>query len=187
MNEDIKKAKATLIAGGIICYPTDTIWGLGCDATNPEAVEKLFKIKKRDTSKSMLILLNDIGRVPSYIEEMPDVAYDLFETATSPLTLILPNAKNLAPNLIADDGSIAVRIIDHPWCNKLLQQFKKPIVSTSANFSGDSTAKIYDDISEQILSHCDYVAEYDRDNIISGKSSSIIKLGTGGEVEIIRE
>ncbi len=187
MHEDIKKAKEALINGEIICYPTDTIWGLGCDATNPEAVEKLFKIKKRDTSKSMLILLNDVGRIASYIEEMPEVAYDLYETATSPLTLILPKAKNLAPNLIADDGTIGVRIVDHPWCNKLLQQFKKPIVSTSANFTGDAPAKIYDEIDDQILDHCSYVAEYDRENMMAGKVSSIIKLGAGGEVEIIRE
>lgn len=187
MNQDVKKAKEALINGGIICYPTDTIWGLGCDATNPEAVEKLFKIKKRDTSKSMLILLNDVGRVPTYVETMPDVAYDLYDTATSPLTLILPNAKNLAPNLIADDGTIGIRVVDHPWCNKLLQQFKKPIVSTSANYTGEPVAQIFDEINKIILDQCDYVAEYDRENTMANKPSSIIKLGAGGEVEVIRE
>lgn len=188
MNQDIKNAKKALEQGGIICYPTDTIWGLGCDATNKEAVEKLYEIKKRDASKSMLMLVDNPGKVPSYIEEMPDVAYDLYETTTTPLTLILPGARNIAPNLIANDGTIGIRVVeDHPWLTKLLQQFKKPIVSTSANFSGQPSPGIFDEIDEKILEKCDYIAEYDRENTMAGKASSIIKLGTGGEIEIIRK
>ncbi len=188
MNEDIKKAKIALEQGGVICYPTDTIWGIGCDATNEEAVEKLYKIKKRDTSQSMLILVNDLGKVPSYIEQMPDVAYDLLETSNTPLTLILPNARNIAPNLVADDGTIGIRVVeDHPWLTKLLQRFKKPIVSTSANFTGENTPAIYDEIDEDILKKCDYIADYDRENTMAGKASSVIKLGLGGEIEIIRK
>lgn len=186
MHNDIKKAKETLISGGIICYPTDTIWGIGCDATNKDAVEKLYKIKQRDTSKSMLILLDDLGKIPAYIAEIPDVAYDLIEITTEPLTVIFSGAKNLAPNLIADDGSIGIRIIDHPWCTKLLQQFKKPIVSTSANFSGYPSPSTFDKIDTGLLSQCDFVANYERDMPSKGKPSSIIKLGNGGEIQIIR-
>lgn len=187
MHEDIKKAKQTLIEGGIICYPTDTIWGLGCDATNKEAVEKLYQIKKRDPSKSMLVIVDDIGKISTYVKEMPDMAYDLLEATEKPLTLVLPNAKNLAENLIAHDGSIGIRVIDnHPWCTKLLKQFKKPIVSTSANFSGQKKARIFDDINPEILETVDYVAEFDRDNATPAEASSIIKLGINGEIEIIR-
>lgn len=187
MHDDIKKAKKTLEQGGIICYPTDTIWGLGCDATNSEAVEKLYTIKKRDPAKSMLILLDDLGKVPSYIKEMPDIAYDLFEAADKPLTLILPGAKNLAPGLIAEDGTIGIRVVNHPWTTKLLQQFKKPVVSTSANFANTPAAKIFSEIDEQLLEQCDYVATYERENTMSGQASSIIKVGLGGEIQIIRE
>ncbi|MDA3866861.1 MAG: L-threonylcarbamoyladenylate synthase [Salinivirgaceae bacterium] len=187
MHDDIKKAKETLLNGGIICYPTDTIWGIGCDATNEEAVEKIYKIKKRDASKSMLILVDDLSRAYSYIKEFPEIAYDLFDTATSPLTIILPGAKNLASNLIATDGTIGIRVVNHPWCEKLIKQFKRPIVSTSANFSGDSSPAIFDEIDQNLLDKCDYVAEYEQDKVTKGQGSSIIKLGLGGEIKIIRK
>jgi L-threonylcarbamoyladenylate synthase len=187
MHEDIKKAKQTLIEGGIICHPTDTIWGLGCDATNKEAVEKLFNLKRRDPAKSMLIIVDDIGKISSYVKEVPDIAYDLLEATDKPLTLVLPHAKNLAENLIAEDGTIGIRVIaDHPWCTKLLKQFKKPIVSTSANFSGQKKAQIFDDIDPEILESVDYIAGFDRDNITRTEASAIIKLGINGEIEIIR-
>ena len=187
MHNDIKQAKETLIKGGIICYPTDTIWGIGCDATNPEAVEKLYQIKQRDDSKSMLVILDDIGKIASYVEDMPDIAYDLLEVSTEPLTIIFSEAKNLAPNLIATDGSIGIRVIEHPWCKKLLQQFKKPIVSTSANFSKAMPSESFHQIDQKLLEKCDYVAEYERDATIGNKPSSIIKLGNSGQVEIIRK
>jgi L-threonylcarbamoyladenylate synthase len=187
MHEDIKKAKQTLEQGGIICCPTDTIWGLSCDATNKDAVEKLFKIKNRNSSKSMLILVDDIGKVPSYIKEMPDIAYDLLEASEKPLTLILPDAKNLAANLVAEDGTIGIRVVEnHPWLTKLLKQFKKPIASTSANFSGETSVQFFNEIDEELLKKVDYVVEYGRDNDLPTEASSIIKLGAGGEIEIIR-
>lgn len=187
MHEDIKKAKHILEQGGIICYPTDTIWGLGCDATNKEAVEKLYKIKKRDPSKSMLIIVDDIGKIPSYVKDMPDMAYDLLDASEKPLTLILSGAKNLAENLYANDGTIGIRVVaDHPWLTKLLKQFKRPIVSTSANFAGKPSAQFFDEIDTELLERVDYVAEYDRDNTIPALASSIIKLGVSGEIEIIR-
>lgn len=187
MQNDIKTAKETLINGGIICYPTDTIWGIGCDATNPEAVEKLYNIKRRDTSKSMLILLDNIGKISSYVKEMPDIAYELIEVSSDPLTIIFSGAKNLAPNLIAADGSIGIRIVNHPWCTKLLQQFKKPIVSTSANFSGSKAPETFCDIDQDLLQQCDYVAKHDREYSIGNQPSAIIKLGIGGQIEIIRK
>lgn len=187
MHEDIKKAKQTLEQGGVICCPTDTIWGLSCDATNKEAVEKLFKIKNRNSSKSMLILVDDIGKVPSYIKEMPDIAYDLLEASDKPLTLILPDAKNIAENLIAEDGTIGIRVVaDHSWLSKLLKQFKKPIVSTSANFSGAPSVQFFDEIDEELLEKVDYIAEYGRDDNSKNEASSIVKLGAGGEIEILR-
>ncbi len=187
MNEDIKKALEVLKSGGVILYPTDTVWGLGCDAANKEAAEKIFKIKKRNEQKSMLILLNNINAVYSYVEIVPEIAFDIIELSDKPITVILPGAKNLAENLIADDGSIGIRITKEPFTEQLLQKFRKPIVSTSANIAGTKTPLNFAQISEEIKKSVDYIVNYKQDELTEGRSSSIIKIGLSNEVKVIRE
>jgi len=187
MQEDIKNAIDILYKGGIILYPTDTIWGIGCDATNQEAVKKIYEIKKRSDTKSMLVLLNDANRIPSYINQMPEIAWDLIDVADKPLTIIYPNAKNLAKNLIADDNSIGIRIVKDDFCNQLINKFKKPIVSTSANLSGKKSPINFSDIEEIIKNSVDYVVNYKQNEENNTKSSQIIKLGIDGEIKVLRK
>jgi L-threonylcarbamoyladenylate synthase len=187
MNEDIQQALEVLRKGGIILYPTDTIWGLGCDATNSEAVKKIYALKKRSDSKSMLVLVDFAARVERYVEKVPDVAWDLVELATSPLTVIYPGAKNLANELVAEDGSIGIRVASDEFCQKLITRFGKPIVSTSANISGSSSPAFFDEISDEIKDAVDYIVNYRQDDRIPRKPSGIIKLGLGGEVQVIRQ
>jgi L-threonylcarbamoyladenylate synthase len=187
MHNDIKKALDALHAGGIILYPTDTIWGIGCDATNEKAVERIYQIKKREDSKSMLVLMENINFLSRYVEEVPEIAYDLIEVSDKPLTIIYPGAKSLAKNLIAPDGSIGIRISSEDFTRQLIQRFKKPIVSTSANISGEPAPAIFDEIAPDIISAVDYVVEYRQADLTPATPSSIIKLGTGGEIEIIRK
>ena len=187
MREDINKAVEILNKGGIILYPTDTVWGLGCDATNPEAVEKIFRIKKRNEQKSMLILLNNISSIYSYIEIVPQIAFDLIELSDKPLTVIFPGAKNLAENLIASDGSIGIRITHEHFTEQLLRKFRKPIVSTSANIADTETPLNFKQISDEIKEKVDYIVEYKQNDLAFGNSSSIIKIGLSNEVEVIRE
>ncbi len=186
MQEDINNALIVLQNGGVILYPTDTIWGIGCDATNPEAVNKIYKIKKRDDRKSMLILLNNINYIRNYVDEVPEIALDIVELANKPTTIIYQGAKNLAKNLIAEDGSIGIRITSEEFTDKLLQRFKNPIVSTSATISGDSSPENFYDISENIKSNVDYIVNYKQD-IKSNQVSSIIKIGLSNEIKVIRE
>ena len=186
MNDDIKQATEALRAGGIIVYPTDTIWGLGCDASNREAVAKFYALKQREDSKSMLVLLQSENLLPSYIKEVPDVAWELIEAAVDPLTIIYPGAKNFAENLLADDGSIGIRITDDEFCIRLLDRFRKPIVSSSANISGRPSPSNFDEIEAEILEQADYVVKWRQEDQSRSKASSIIKLGTGGEINIIR-
>lgn len=185
--KEIKSIVETLRSGGVIAYPTDTIWGLGCDATNQEAVEKIYQIKQRSDAKALLTLVDNENRLAQYIEEVPEVAWQLLEVADKPLTIIYPGARNLAPNLLAEDGSIGIRIPKDDFCQKLIQQFRKPIVSTSANLSGQPAPSFFDEISEEILSQVDYVVEYRQDDKTPCQASGIIKLGLGGEITIIRE
>jgi L-threonylcarbamoyladenylate synthase len=187
MTEDIKKALEVLKGGGVILYPTDTIWGIGCDATNPEAVSKVYKIKQREDSKSMLVLMENPNLITSYIDEMPEVAWDLIDVAEKPLTIIYPGAKNLAPNLVASDKSIGIRITSEKFTQNLIQRFRKPIVSTSANISGQPAPANFDEISEEVKSQVDYIVNYRQDDITKATSSGIIKLGVGGEIQIIRK
>ena len=187
MNEDIKKAIEVLREGGIILYPTDTIWGIGCDATNEEAVEKLYAIKHRDKSKSMLILLDNPGKIQAYIQDAPDIAWDLFELADKPLTIIFDNAKNLASNLINSDGTIGIRITNEDFSRNLCMRFRKPIVSTSANIAGQESPQNFNDIDPEIIDMVDYVVEYRQDEMYKQTPSSIIKLGSSGEIDIIRK
>jgi len=186
MHEDIKKAVRTLREGGIILYPTDTIWGLGCDAANKEAVEKIYKIKQRSDSKSMLVLVNRPEMIQFYVDELSDTAYDLFDLATEPLTVILDDVKNLADNLIAQDGSVGFRVTNEEFSKKLVQQFKMPIVSTSANISGNTAPAIFDEISDEIISAVDYIVEYRQEDTTKSQVSKIIKLGKTGAFTLIR-
>lgn len=187
MKKDIDKCLEVLNNGGVILYPTDTIWGLGCDATNPEAVQKIYEIKQRSDQKSLLVLLDHPGKIPSYVHEVPEIAWDLIDLSEKPLTIIYSDAKNLAKNLIAEDGSIGIRISTDPFNQKLIQRFKRPLVSTSANISGDKAPGNFSEISEEILSAVDYVVEWRQDDYEKAKASSILKLKPNGEIKIIRE
>jgi len=187
MHDDIKKALEVLKSGGIILYPTDTIWGIGCDATNEIAVQKIYKIKKREDSKSMLVLMENPALLERYVTEVPEIAWDLVEIATTPLTVIYPNAKNLAKNLIAEDGSIGIRFTKEAFTSQLLQRFRRPLVSTSANISGEKSPAFFDEISEEIKNQVDYIVEYRQNDTTLNQPSSIIKLGAGGRIDIIRK
>lgn len=184
--DDIKNAIETMKKGGVILYPTDTVWGIGCDATNAEAVAKIYNIKHRDDSKAMICLVDSEARLQRYVRNVPEVAWNLMELADKPTTVILDNAVNLAPNLIAEDGSIAMRITREAFSKELCYRFQKPIVSTSANISGEPAAQNYCDISEEILESVDYVCWTRRQEHKPHKPSSIIKLSENGEVRIIR-
>lgn len=185
--EDIKNAIEILKKGGVILYPTDTVWGIGCDATNPEAVEKVYKIKHRDDSKALICLVDSDARLQKYVRNVPNVAWDLLELAVKPTTIIFDNAVNLAQNLIAEDGSIALRITKEPFSHELCYRFQKALVSTSANISGEPAAANYCDISQEILDAVDYVCWTRRQEHKPHTPSSIIKLGNDGEVQIIRK
>lgn len=187
MNDDIKKALEVLKNGGIILYPTDTIWGIGCDATNEIAVQKIYNIKKREDSKSMLVLMGNPALLERYVDEVPEIAWDLVEVSSTPLTVIYPNAKNLAKNLIAEDGTIGIRFTKEAFTTQLLQRFRRPLVSTSANISGEKSPAFFDEISEEIKDQVDYIVEYRQNDISPAQPSSIIKLGVGGRIDIIRK
>lgn len=187
MNDEINKTLEILRSGGVILYPTDTIWGIGCDATNKKAVEKIYQIKKRAETKSMLVLLDSPAKLNAYVEEIPDMAWDLIELTEKPLTIIYPNARNLAENLIGEDKSIGIRITAEEFSKKLCERFRKPIVSTSANISGEKSPAFFEDISEEIKCAVDYMVNYRRNDKTPSKPSSIIKLGIGNLVQIIRE
>lgn len=185
--EDIKKALDCLHSGGVLIYPTDTIWGIGCDATNEAAVKRIYELKQREDSKSMLVLLDSDVRLGNYVEDIPEVAFDLIEMSEKPLTIIYDRARNLAKNLIAEDGSIGIRITREIFSKQLIQRFKKPIVSTSANISGNASPKSFNDIDDALLKEVNYVVQY-RQNVTSdAQPSGIIKLKQNGEVKIIRE
>lgn len=186
-NQEVQRALEVLRAGGTILYPTDTIWGLGCDATNSRAVEKVYKIKQRVESKSMIVLLDDIGKLPIYVEKVPDITHDLLQSIETPLTIIYSNAKNLAKNVIAKDKTIAIRIVRQPFCIELLRSFRKPIVSTSANVSNEPAALTFNKISKEISEKVDYVVNLYQDKLNQTKPSTIIRLYESGEYEVIRK
>lgn len=185
--DDIRNAVETMRRGGIILYPTDTVWGIGCDATNAEAVAKVYNIKHRDDSKALICLVDSESRLQRYVRDIPNVAWDIFELSVKPTTIVLDNAVNLAPNLIADDGSIAMRITKEPFSKELCYRFQKAIVSTSANISGEPAAQNFCDISEEIINAVDYVCWTRRQEHKPHTPSSIIKLTANGEVTIIRK
>jgi len=187
MQDDIKKAVGVLKKGGIILYPTDTIWGLGCDATNADAVARIFKIKKREDTKSMLVLMENPALLERYVDNVPDIAWDLVEISNTPLTVIYFNAKNLAANLIAKDGSIGIRFTKEEFSSRLLQNFRRPVVSTSANISGQPSPSVFDEISEDIKNQVDYIVEYRQNDLTPAQPSSVIKLWPDGRIDIIRK
>lgn len=187
VQQEVRKALEVLRKGGIILYPTDTIWGLGCDATNEEAVRKIYEIKNRDVSKSMLVLVDSVSRVDSYVDEMPSIAWDLVEVSASPLTVIYPQGRNLATNLLAEDGSIGIRVTQEEFSQALCAALRHPIVSTSANFSGQPAPDCYAAIDEALLQKVDYIVNYRRDDVEKKQPSSIIKLEKNGTFVIIRK
>ncbi|MEI6751702.1 MAG: L-threonylcarbamoyladenylate synthase [Paludibacter sp.] len=187
MQEELKKTIEVLRSGGVILYPTDTVWGLGCDATNPEAVKRIFEIKKRTDTKAMLVLVDSTTRIQSYVDEVPDMAWELVELSEKPLTIIYPEAKNLASNLISEDKSIGIRVTKEAFTKTLCERFRKPIVSTSANVSGEPTPANFSQISDEIKAAVDYVVDFRQKETNISKPSSIIKLGKGNVIQIIRE
>ncbi|MDH8702122.1 L-threonylcarbamoyladenylate synthase [Dysgonomonadaceae bacterium PH5-43] len=187
MEEELKKAIDILYKGGIILYPTDTIWGIGCDATNSEAVKKVYEIKKRADSKALLVLIDSEAKLNAYVEEVPDIAYDLIELSDKPLTIIYSNARNVASELIAEDGTLGIRVTREIFSKELCKRFKKPIVSTSANISGELPPSSFSEINEDIIHNVDYVVNYRREEKTKAQASSILKLGTGGVIKVIRE
>jgi len=187
MVDDLNKACEVLRKGGVILYPTDTIWGLGCDATSEEAVKRVYEIKRRSDSKSMLTLLDSPNRLDRYVDDLPEIAFNLIECADKPLTIIYSGAKNLAPNLIAADGSVGIRITHEAFSQQLCRQFGKPVVSTSANFSGEPAPSNFSEINDEIFRFVDYVVNYRRDEKEKSKPSSIISLDKNGLIKIIRE
>lgn len=186
MPDDIKAAIAILQKGGIILYPTDTIWGIGCDACNEEAVKRIYTIKNRVDSKSMLVLLENAALLDRYVDEVPEIAFDLIELTDKPLTIIYDGAKNLAKNLVADDGSIGIRITQEAFSSELIHRFKRPVVSTSANISGKPSPACFSEIDQEIIEAVDYVVKYRQDDMQKAVPSGIMKLGRGGEIKIIR-
>ncbi len=173
--------------GGVILYPTDTIWGIGCDATNEDAVRRVYEIKQRADSKAMLVLVDSAVKVDFYVQDVPEVAWDLIELTDKPLTIIYSGARNLAPNLLAEDGSVGIRVTSEEFSKRLCQQFRKAIVSTSANVSGQPSPQNFSEISEEIKAAVDYIVDYRREETGKAKPSSIIKLDKGGVIKIIRQ
>lgn len=187
MNEEIKKACQVMREGGVILYPTDTIWGIGCDATNEDAVRRVYEIKQRADSKAMLVLVDSAVKVDFYVQDVPEVAWDLIELTDKPLTIIYSGARNLALNLLAEDGSVGIRVTSEEFSKRLCQQFRKAIVSTSANVSGQPSPQNFSEISEEIKAAVDYIVDYRREETGKAKPSSIIKLDKGGVIKIIRQ
>ena len=173
--------------GGVILYPTDTIWGIGCDATNEDAVRRVYEIKQRQDSKAMLVLVDSSVKVDFYVQDEPEVAWDLIDLADKPLTIIYSGARNLAANLLAEDGSVGIRVTNEDFSKRLCQQFRKAVVSTSANISGQPSPRNFSEISEEVKSAVDYIVGYRQEEMSNPKPSSIIKLDKGGVIKIIRE
>lgn len=186
MTEEIQKAYDVIKDGGIILYPTDTVWGIGCDATNPEAVAKIFALKKRAETQSMIVLMNGEKMIYNVFKEIPEAAWQILDLSEKPTTLILDNPRNVAPNLINADKSLGMRIVKEPFCFKLMERMKKPLVSTSANISGQPTPMSFKEINPEIIKGVDYVVNLHREKV-GGKPSAIIKLTNDSQVKILRK
>jgi len=186
LRDEVAKAFKIVQEGGIILYPTDTIWGIGCDAANTEAVQRIYRLKQRDEAKSMIILLDNDNKLQSYISEVPDIAYDLIEFAENPLTLVMPGAKNLSPAIINADGTVGIRVTSHPFCQQLIQRLRRPLVSTSANISGKPSPQYFSQIEQEIIDGVDYVVDIDQHSMEIKNPSTIMKLSPNGAFEFIR-
>ena len=187
LQEEVERAVEVLRRGGIILYPTDTVWGIGCDATNAEAVDRIYRLKRSENKKSMLVLCASADMVVRYVNRAPGIAFEVMEMANTPLTAILPGAAGVAPNLIPDEGTLGVRIPDHEFCRRMLRALGRPVVSTSANISGQPTAVGLQDVAQEIVDGVDFVVNPRFEGKPTRKASSIIAFGEGGEVKIIRE
>jgi L-threonylcarbamoyladenylate synthase len=186
-SDDLKSALNTLREGGVILFPTDTIWGLGCDATNPEAVSRIFRIKDREDSKSLIILANGYTMLERFVENIPDVAINILEVADKPLTIIYSRGKNLAAGICAEDGSVGIRLCMDPFCNELITRLRKPVVSTSANISGTPFPSSFKEIDKNIIRSADFVVRYRQNENKKNPPSSIIKVNNDGTIKIIRQ
>jgi L-threonylcarbamoyladenylate synthase len=186
LRDEVQKALKVLKEGGIILYPTDTIWGIGCDATNTEAVKKIYQLKQRDEAKSMIILLDTENKLESYISEVPAIAYDLIEYAENPLTLVMPGAKNVSPALISADGSIGIRVAKHDFCRQLIERLRRPLVSTSANISGRPSPQYFGQVEQEIIDGVDYVVDLEQHDTQPKKPSTIMLLRPDGRFEFLR-
>jgi len=186
LQDEVKKAVEIMKQGGVILYPTDTVWGIGCDATNEAAVQKVYEIKRRSDSKALICLVDSTDRLARYVRNVADVTWDLIDLSEKPLTVIFDNATGLAPNLLAEDGSVGLRVTREEFSKELCYRFQKPIVSTSANISGEPTAATFDEISEEIKQAVDYVVRYNQRSKERHKPSSIVKIKANGEFTIIR-
>lgn len=187
MLDEIENAIHVLTKGGIILYPTDTVWGIGCDATNKKAVDRIYKLKHRAENKSMIVLVSDADMLKEYVKFVPETAWDLIAQLDQPTTIIYPEAKNLAKNLIGADKSVAIRIIKDDFCQQLITLFGKPVVSTSANLSGEKTPLVFNMISAEILQAVDYIVDYNQENMRQIKPSTILKIDKTGEYKVIRQ
>lgn len=185
VNEEVHNAFEAIKNGGIILYPTDTVWGIGCDATNPEAVKKIYDLKMREESKSMIVLMNGERMVYNVFNNIPEVAWQILDLSDKPTTLVLDNPRNVAPNLIAPDKTLGMRLVKEPFCYKLMERMKKPLVSTSANISGRPTPNSFKEIDHHILDGVDYIVNLHHDKI-AAKPSTIIKIGNDLQVKVIR-
>lgn len=186
IEDDIKKACEVMEKGGLILYPTDTIWGIGCDATNEEAVKRVYEIKNRIDSKALIILVDKPAKVDFYVREVPEIAWDLIEVSDKPLTIVYPHARNLAPNVLAQDGSVGIRITREEFSRKLCERFRKAIVSTSANISGQPSPACFAEISDEIKQAVDYIVTYRQEDPTKPAPSSVIVIGDGGVIKILR-
>ena len=187
LRREVDEAVRVLREGGIILYPTDTVWGLGCDATNAEAVERIYRLKRSENKKSMLVLCASANMVVRYVNRAPGIAFEVMEMASCPLSLILPGATGVAANLIPDEGTLGIRVPDHEFCRRMLRALQRPVVSTSANISGEATPAGLQEVSREIIDGVDFVVNPRFEGKPTRKASSIIAFGEGGEVRIIRE
>jgi L-threonylcarbamoyladenylate synthase len=185
--KDIVNANSVLVAGGLVLYPTDTVWGIGCDATNEAAVERLYALKKRIDGKAMIVLLDSAARLDFYVKETPDRAYDIVKLSESPITVIYPEGKNVAANLLAEDKSIGIRITKEYFSKTLCEVFRKPVVSTSANVSGEPSPRLFSEISDEIKKGVDYIVKYGQNDTTVKKASAIIRINVNNTVKIIRK
>jgi L-threonylcarbamoyladenylate synthase len=186
LSEEVNRAIDVIKRGGVILYPTDTVWGIGCDASNPEAVKKVFEIKQRADNKALIVLVGSANDVAKYVQEMPDIAYDLIEFSERPLTIVYDKGFGLAPALLGEDGSVGIRVTSEKFSSELCRKLRRPLVSTSANISGQPTPAIFSEISQEIKDAVDYVVDYRRDDVSRSQPSTVMKLSAGGVFTILR-